>query len=188
MVYFKAYTFNSSEPVSESERTFASELRNYVVEQAFKLEYGKNFSEFELTFNKYGKPSVGNGIHFNISHTRGFVCCAVSDVPVGIDAEYIRKTDPALINKVCSASEKEAILSSDDVCSEFFKYWTLKESYIKMLGVGLSFPLNKINFDLSGEKPISNAVDAAFDITFIDGVPLALCRKNKLCKIETVRL
>ena len=32
--------------------------------------------------------------------------------------------------------------------SEFFRLWTMKESYLKMTGEGISFPLNRIEFKL----------------------------------------
>lgn len=188
MVYYKTYSFDSTSRATESERALALQLRNYVIEQAFESELGIKFTELEITRNKYGKPFVGNGIYFNISHTRGFVCCAISDVPVGVDAELVRPVNTVLINKICNNNEKEALLSSDSTELEFFKYWTLKESYIKMLGVGLSFPLNKINFGFSHGKPIGNVSDAAFDIATIGRWTLALCRQGNICNIDTVKL
>lgn len=188
MIYYKTYSFDNTARATEAEKALALQLRNYVIEQAFELSFGIKFTELELKRNKYGKPFVGNNMHFNISHTRGLVCCAVSEVPVGVDAELVRPINAALINKICSCKEKEALLSSADTDLEFFKYWTLKESYVKMLGIGLSFPLNKINFSFSGGKPIGNAANAAFDLVMIDHWTLALCRQDNICKADLIRL
>jgi serine/threonine protein phosphatase PrpC len=40
--------------------------------------------------NENGKPFlVGYDVHFSISHTEGLVTCAISDKPIGVDAEKI---------------------------------------------------------------------------------------------------
>lgn len=188
MIYYKTYPFDEACAVSPSEKELAKQIRDHVLEYAFITETGSSFTDFDIKYNKYGKPFIENGLNFSISHTRGFVCCATSLSPVGIDAEHIRPVNPNIINKVCSAEEKRAILDSDDVAARFFKYWTLKESYIKMIGMGLSYPMNKINFSFDGNFISSNAEDAFFDTACIEGYIVALCTKNTVCKINAVKL
>ncbi len=188
MIYYKTYDFNPENPVSKSEKIIEKQLRDYVLERSLELATGKKFHNFEVSYNKYGKPTVNSDIHFSISHTRGFVCCAVCDVEVGVDAEYIRPVNTALINKICNTEEKQALLSGRNGYSEFFKYWTLKESYIKMIGMGLSFPMNKINFTFHNNNIVSNAENASFDATIINGVAVALCQNKSKCKINFEKL
>ena len=188
LLYYKTYSFKPEEPISDSEKLIAKQARDYVLEQSFLSQTGRSFADFEVKYNKYGKPDIGNGLHFNISHTRGFVCCAISDKPVGVDAEYVRPVNIDIINKVCSIAEKQAVLSSDNAVNEFFRYWTLKESYIKMIGMGLSFPMNKISFSFDGNTVLSTAEDAQFDTICIEGYITALCCQNSDCKINAVRL
>ena len=40
---------------------------------------------------EFNKPYISNyqDIHFNLSHSKNLVACAVSDAPVGVDIEYI---------------------------------------------------------------------------------------------------
>ena len=188
MIYYKTYDFNPETPVSKSEKIIEKQLRDYVFKRSLELATGKKNYDFEISYNKYGKPTVNSDIHFSISHTRGFVCCAVCDVEVGVDAEYIRPVNTALINKICNAEEKQVLLSENNGYSEFFKYWTLKESYIKMIGMGLSFPMNKVNFTFNNNNIISNAENAFFDVTVINGVAVALCQNKIKCKIDFEKL
>jgi 4'-phosphopantetheinyl transferase len=107
--------------------------------------------------DSFGKPVIGNGIpmaqkiEFNISHTEGLIVCGVrSGGALGVDIERLNNR-PALLNiadEYFSAIEKKALtLLPDELKVErLFQYWTLKESYIKARGCGLSIPLNKFGF------------------------------------------
>ncbi len=104
--------------------------------------------------NEYGKPFISNftGVHFNLSHSHDWVVCAVSDMPVGIDIEVVKPIDLDIAKRFFSAGEYENLVSKKEHerVQSFFEYWTLKESYIKAWGRGLSAPLNsftiKTNF------------------------------------------
>lgn len=111
-----------------------------------------------LAIGDHGRPFVAapaleTPLHFNLSHTRGLVACAVSAEPqIGVDVEQMdRRLDPmALSAATFAAPEHDAVRSApDDRRREtFFRIWTLKEAYIKALGVGLSLPLDSFWFDL----------------------------------------
>lgn len=108
---------------------------------------------------RYGRPEIDapapTRLTFNISHTRRAVACIVTDdLACGIDVEH---TDGAadvdlLARGVLTADERAALRRLDDQRRriEFFRYWTLKEAYVKARGVGMSLPLDGFGFDLSG--------------------------------------
>jgi 4'-phosphopantetheinyl transferase len=113
--------------------------------------------------NRYGRPSVlqpaaFRHLHFNMSHTDGLVACAVSERrAVGVDVENVgREVDPVSLGSLVFAPEEmAAVLASppERRRDRFFSYWTLKESYIKARGLGVSLPLEAFWFDLDVSPP-----------------------------------
>ena len=91
-----------------------------------------------------GKPVPVNapGIHFNLSHSGTLAVCAVSDQSVGVDVEVIQRADPGVVAMCFQPSEQAWLNRSDDPCRAFTRLWTRKESYLKLLGTGLSHPLD----------------------------------------------
>lgn len=106
--------------------------------------------------NLYGKPFVSNHQYtelcFNLSHTQGLIACIISyKQAVGIDVEQYKPLPDfnALCQTAFSPLEIADILSLKKRSVQeqrFFTYWTLKESYIKARGMGLSIPLQQFSF------------------------------------------
>jgi 4'-phosphopantetheinyl transferase len=106
--------------------------------------------------NQYGRPHLAEPEHawlrFNLSHTTGMVVCLVSrQREVGVDVENLeRKIDSLLgIAERFFAPKEVSALQALPIAEQrqrFFSYWTLKESYIKARGMGLSLPLEKFAF------------------------------------------
>jgi len=90
-------------------------------EQNVKYEYGET-----------GKPSVCGipGFHFSISHSGSSVICAVSEQPVGADLQESRPVSERLQHRMFT--ERERLLADP------IRLWTLKESYAKLTGEGIS--------------------------------------------------
>ena len=98
--------------------------------------------------NQYEKPYLANisDIHFNISHSGNFVVCALSDKTVGIDIEQVKPVELKIAKRFFSAGEYEFIAAkADNKTLAFYKIWTMKESYVKWEGKGLSMPLKSFN-------------------------------------------
>lgn len=104
-----------------------------------------------IGYAKYGKPyfKIKQGLrklYFNISHTDGCVAVAVSDSEVGIDVETIENMDLSIEEMFLSMEERKKIyLESRNDESEATRIWTLKESYLKMKGIGLIDDLCKVD-------------------------------------------
>ena len=113
--------------------------------------------------NAHGKPLIdpdfdSSPLRFSLSHTKGLAVVAVTGgADVGVDVERAdRFVDAArLSSRFFSPEETTALqeLSPDRLRERFFLYWTLKESYIKARGLGLSLPLDSFSFRLAGEIP-----------------------------------
>lgn len=92
-----------------------------------------------------GKPFFADGsAHFSISHTPRHVFCALSDSPIGIDAEEAdRQIDLRLAEKILSPTEKAQFDSAPDKRLALLTFWVLKEACAKYTGEGLrGYPKN----------------------------------------------
>lgn len=108
-----------------------------------------------------GKPFIVScsgqpALSFNLSHTHGFVACAIAaSGDVGIDVESIdRSADgPKIAARYYSQAENDWLDACDprERSIRFIELWTLKEAYIKAIGLGLSHPLNAFGFAFEGE-------------------------------------
>ncbi|MED3781060.1 4'-phosphopantetheinyl transferase superfamily protein [Heyndrickxia sporothermodurans] len=111
-----------------------------------------NGSHIKICKNEFGKPYLRDypNVHYNISHTRGIIVCAVSDMPVGIDIEKIKAFNKRVPERFFTKSERNYIFENKDNQDErFAEIWTMKESYVKWVGKGMaisfdSFDVRKI--------------------------------------------
>lgn len=109
---------------------------------------GTDGDKLKISRNQYGKPYLVeySNIHFNISHTKGAIACAVSDCPVGVDIERIRKIDSRVVRYFFSQQEKDYVLAdTENTDFRFTEVWTKKEAYLKFLGTGILLPVEKFN-------------------------------------------
>ena len=104
-----------------------------------------NIYEYEIIKNKYGKKYLKtNELYFNISNKDNITVIVISDKEIGVDIESI-KYNSSILNTICTESEKKYILNSVDKENDFTKMWTMKESYVKMIGLGLKYDLKKVD-------------------------------------------
>lgn len=100
-----------------------------------------NIYDYNVYYNEYGKPYLDNGLYFNISHSKNVIVCVISDREVGIDIEYLRYSD-SVIRKCFNDKERVVSLNNKEI---FTIIWTIKESYVKLLGIGLEYGLNNVD-------------------------------------------
>lgn len=123
---------------------FASLLVRYDIMKCTSLSN----SEISFSTGKYGKPHLDVPdchIHFSVSHTDGCIAYARHDMKCGIDVEGVRKSRVDLAERFFSEDETRHIRNSGSPDYDFTEIWTKKESYIKMLGTGLSTPLDSFS-------------------------------------------
>ncbi len=116
-----------------------------------------------------GKPEVAAGlprIGFNLSHAEGLVALAVahdetgvfSGDPVGVDVEQAaRNIGPGIARRYFAPEEVADLeaLPEPEQRDRFFALWSLKESYIKATGFGLSLPLDSFSFAFGTPDSVS---------------------------------
>lgn len=111
-----------------------------------------------------GKPFVAGlpGIDFSLSHSGKMVMCALGDAgAVGCDIESLRERGTAVARRFFTESEYRHIICAAEPEREFIRCWTLKESYVKMLGTGLSIPLSSFEIN-PGPPPAVVGMPALF--------------------------
>jgi len=103
---------------------------------------------YEAALGENGKPFLKGepSVRFNLSHSGERVMCAVSGSDIGCDVEQIASPDLRVAKRFFCPEEYEAIRRCPDETEQarlFYRYWTLKESFIKAAGLGLAIPLNE---------------------------------------------
>lgn len=117
--------------------------------------------------NEFGKPMVIGPIsigtfQFNVSHSEGKVALAFGSAEsLGVDLEYQGRSVTSLAEIARSHFAKEEIAElnchfGDDFQRRFFQYWTLKEAFIKAIGMGLSLDLGAFAMRIEGLKSIES--------------------------------
>jgi len=123
-----------------------------------------NKSPEDLIFdlNPYGKPFLRHSdIQFNLSHSKQWAALAVGkNCELGIDVESTSARHSTLdIAKHYfhpdEISQLERMTSHEEKQDYFFRLWTLKESFVKGLGTGISTGLDKMNFTIDHKQAIS---------------------------------
>ncbi len=154
-----------------------------------KLLKEENITNPILKTGKYGKAYISNyeNIYFNLSHSGKLVACAISDSEVGVDIEYNdSKIDLNIAKHYFYNSEYESIINSQNSSEEFFKFWVLKESYMKYTGLGFNLPLDKfeiiINNDIKLKNDKNNLKFSLFDV---DEYKMAICSKYSVKEYST---
>jgi 4'-phosphopantetheinyl transferase len=149
---------------------FPADQRRYLVTRALLRTVLSRYAEVapaQWTFlsNAYGKPEISNQqdacrhLSFNLSHTDGLILLAVgAGIKIGVDTENVSVREaPMDIAASYLATEEVSGLykfQPDLQRDRFFSYWTLKESYIKARGIGLSIPLDRFSFSISEQSGI----------------------------------
>jgi len=131
--------------------------------QLIRDEYNKPVLVWPTNKNAQSTlPLSATNFHFNVSHQGEYVVLGADEVRVGVDvmethyrggkdvAEFFRLMDRQF-------SPNEWILIKKDVgnpeaqAKAFMRHWTLKESYVKAVGLGLNLELRRIEFETKSD-------------------------------------
>lgn len=112
----------------------------------------KGYSGDMIAAEENGKlylPGVDD-FFFSLSHSGEYAACVISDVPVGVDIQKKRATKASIAKRFFQWEEAERIEKApkERQMDLFFRYWTGKESYLKLTGQGLGGGLDNFFVDL----------------------------------------
>ena len=113
---------------------------------------------WRFTTGRHGRPEIEDamnpsGLRFNLSHTRGLVAVALTrGSDIGVDVELIDpdRLGPEVTDRFFAPAENAHLrsLGAEARTEAAYAFWTLKEAYIKAIGLGLSCPLSAFHFVL----------------------------------------
>lgn len=112
-----------------------------------------------------GKPFAPGlpDLHFNLSHAGSDVLLAFARTePVGVDLEHAgrRVAVDAIAARHFAPAEAAALarLAPESRRDAFLHLWTRKEAVLKAIGAGLSYGLQRVEFELDGEGRVGALV------------------------------
>ncbi len=128
----------------------------YVVRRLLRSYLAGDHTIIEFQFNAYGKPNVDHicGVKFNISHSGKYLLIGVGrEYELGVDTEVYNSTiDHLDLGKSVFSQEEQRALSQlplEERIHGFYRCWSMKESFIKAIGLGLQLPLDQFTVDLA---------------------------------------
>lgn len=112
----------------------------------------RKLDESSLSYGPHGKPSLLQGPYFNLSHSGNYVLLALDTFSVGVDVEVWRPESYRKLANACFHPKEIGQMEEDCSAKTFFDLWVLKESYVKMLGCGLSMDLASFCLQRKGRR------------------------------------
>jgi len=151
--------------------------QNAVAELLLNYAARKFSGEFKLPLEimpTKGRPELRGGeFFFSISHSEDIVACVISDNNIGLDVQIEKEYKPALAERFYSNNEIELLSDSIDKTDTFFRIWTMKESYVKALGKGISHGFT--SFSVGMDNMVLCGGGASFWHEKRDNCHFALC-------------
>jgi len=161
----------SNEEKRKAERFYFNrdKIRFIVGRAVLRTIIGKYYIDIEpdrleLCYGSHGKPYLstpfqGGTLQFNQADSNGLALYAFKRISeIGVDLEYMRFVQDAdnIVKGSFSEYEKDAFeaLSENEKHEAFFNCWTRKEAFIKAIGKGLYYPLDKFDVSLAPNEPV----------------------------------
>ena len=156
--------------LSEEERSqlnrfhFKNDQHNYLVSHALLRNALSKYADIHpeawvFEAGAHGKPGLAPGLanaplEFNLTHTDGMCACVITrDVVCGIDVEQQARNNTllAIAQRMFAPAEVAALKNTADAALRptFFRFWTLREAYLKALGSGLGGSSKAFHFEIT---------------------------------------
>lgn len=116
-----------------------------------------------LSTGTNGKPVIDGctSLFFNLSHSGSKAICIIGETENGCDIELIKEYHQPIVNRFYAQGEIEYLstCNEEERTKAFYRLWTLKESFMKVTGLGMSLPLNEFTIKLADNISVSQNVD-----------------------------
>lgn len=145
----KNYALKAKNEMARYQRIVSSFLLESMLIKYFNIDEPLHYG-----IEESGKPYLCDytGIYFSLSHSENFVCCAVSNTPIGIDIEDIKRPSKenwrkVVLSRFFSKEERDELLFLNSY-TDFLRSWTFKEAMAK----ALDRPLSEVLSDYSSYR------------------------------------
>ena len=108
--------------------------------------YGLCEKTMEYVLGNQGKPMFRDypKLHFSLSHSGDYAICSMGAQEVGNDIERVRSGKLRVADRFFTEEEKAWLYRAElpeEQESRMFRLWTMKESFLKVTGLGMSLSL-----------------------------------------------
>lgn len=149
-------------------------LSHAVLRGVLSLYADRAPAEWAFEVNGHGKPFVApgqnpHGLLFNLSHSAdaALVAVALGVIELGVDIEFHRpgRRLEQLARRNFAAAEVQALEAGaqSQRAGMFYDLWSLKESFVKARGLGLSVPLGSFAFSVDRGGRLGFELEAGLD-------------------------
>ena len=137
-------------------------------------------SNIVIKRNKYGKPYLENNSNFkfNISHSNELIIVGIDmQNEIGVDIEFIKKINLNNYIKILKESEIRELSQRKNKLDSFYEIWTIKESFCKEEGKGIS--IIDDNYDIDYKKSQITYKDKILPFKIINYLQYKICICSK---------
>jgi len=166
----------NTEELNSDEKNLLKLKKNNILREQFlatRKVLALENSDYKITYNNNGKPSLNSKYNISISHSHEIAAVAISDnSKIGLDVQLKESKIVNIQNKFLNKYEKSNI-GDDPTVDILTMVWTSKESIYKAVGLkGISFSKNiKIDKVIEKDKTgigyyINGTEKVKFDLKF----------------------
>lgn len=152
----------------------------------------KGIAAPRLAYSENGKPYLADhaDVHFNLSHSGEAVMCAVSDSAVGCDIQEICNVDTAMAKRFFHPEEQARLAAApvEEQRTLFCRIWAAKESFVKLLGSGISRGMRDFSVDFAGAPCIRGEKTYYIKEVGSDGYAACVCSVDAETHMHIVEL
>ncbi len=99
---------------------------------------------------------LGENASFNLSHSGTLAMCSVEDsgddsIKVGCDVEKIKEPNMKIARRFFCENEYQMIKEDESL---FYRFWVLKESFMKVTRLGMRLGLDTFEIDFENDRPV----------------------------------
>lgn len=165
--YEKLFLYLSMDEKIRADRFFSIHHKvDYIIARSMlRLLLGKYLNTcpemLHFEYNDHGKPHLTtelytHNLHFNLAHSNNLVLYIFAkNIKVGIDVEKIKSLHDFMGIAESNFAPNDIMelqaLPTNKRLMHFYKIWTRKEAFTKMLGVGLTYPLDSFEICSAGK-------------------------------------